>query len=185
MRASLLTDPSPPERFPELSFVAALALHDAVGGRIPGLAARARAEMAQRSPDRPQQVRRHPGRGRGHDASRSASASIACIIRPAPIFRRPISPPPAFAPRRKACSRRSPPRWWPASRNGTAARALPRSAPTGSRAPRARQADPRQVGRRRGCRPVRSHRRDRPLGSPPADGTMQTVAAGDVFMTAR
>ena len=36
----LLTDPAPPERFPELSFVAALALHDAVGGRIPGLAAR-------------------------------------------------------------------------------------------------------------------------------------------------
>ena len=36
----LLTDPAPPERFPELSFVAALALHDAVGGRIPGLANR-------------------------------------------------------------------------------------------------------------------------------------------------
>jgi BirA family biotin operon repressor/biotin-[acetyl-CoA-carboxylase] ligase len=36
----LLTDPSPPERFPELSFVAALALHDAITGRIPGLAGR-------------------------------------------------------------------------------------------------------------------------------------------------
>ena len=36
----LLTDPSPPERYPALSFVAALALHDAVAGRIPGLAAR-------------------------------------------------------------------------------------------------------------------------------------------------
>jgi BirA family biotin operon repressor/biotin-[acetyl-CoA-carboxylase] ligase len=36
----LLSDPSPPERFPELSFVAALALHDAIGGRIPGLASR-------------------------------------------------------------------------------------------------------------------------------------------------
>jgi BirA family biotin operon repressor/biotin-[acetyl-CoA-carboxylase] ligase len=36
----LLTDPSPPERAAELSFVAALALHDAIGGRIPGLAAR-------------------------------------------------------------------------------------------------------------------------------------------------
>ena len=36
----LLTDPSPPDRFPELSFVAALALHDAVTGRIPGLAGR-------------------------------------------------------------------------------------------------------------------------------------------------
>src|SRR5712692_3600029 len=36
----LLTDPAPPEHWPELSFVAALALHDAVGGRIPGLAAR-------------------------------------------------------------------------------------------------------------------------------------------------
>src|SRR4051812_49540332 len=36
----LLTDPAPPERFPELSLVAALAVHDAVGGPIPGLAAR-------------------------------------------------------------------------------------------------------------------------------------------------
>jgi BirA family biotin operon repressor/biotin-[acetyl-CoA-carboxylase] ligase len=36
----LLTDPAPPERCPELSFVAALALHDAIGGRIPGLASR-------------------------------------------------------------------------------------------------------------------------------------------------
>ena len=36
----LLSDPSPPDRFPELSFVAALALHDAVTARIPGLAGR-------------------------------------------------------------------------------------------------------------------------------------------------
>jgi BirA family biotin operon repressor/biotin-[acetyl-CoA-carboxylase] ligase len=36
----LLTDPAPAQRFPELSLVAALALHDAVGGRIPGLAGR-------------------------------------------------------------------------------------------------------------------------------------------------
>jgi BirA family biotin operon repressor/biotin-[acetyl-CoA-carboxylase] ligase len=36
----LLTDPSPPERAAELSFVAALALHDAISGRVPGLAAR-------------------------------------------------------------------------------------------------------------------------------------------------
>jgi BirA family biotin operon repressor/biotin-[acetyl-CoA-carboxylase] ligase len=36
----LLSDPAPPERFPELSLVAALAVHDAVGGRVPGLAAR-------------------------------------------------------------------------------------------------------------------------------------------------
>jgi BirA family biotin operon repressor/biotin-[acetyl-CoA-carboxylase] ligase len=34
----LLADPSTPDRFPELSFVAALALHDAVTARIPGLA---------------------------------------------------------------------------------------------------------------------------------------------------
>lgn len=33
----ILTDPAPPERFPDLSFVAALALHDAISGRIPGL----------------------------------------------------------------------------------------------------------------------------------------------------
>ncbi|MBX9827061.1 MAG: biotin--[acetyl-CoA-carboxylase] ligase [Xanthobacteraceae bacterium] len=36
----LLADPSPPEHFPELSFVAALALHDAVTARVPGLAGR-------------------------------------------------------------------------------------------------------------------------------------------------
>jgi len=36
----LLADPSPPEHYPELSFVAALALHDAVTARIPGLAGR-------------------------------------------------------------------------------------------------------------------------------------------------
>jgi BirA family transcriptional regulator, biotin operon repressor / biotin---[acetyl-CoA-carboxylase] ligase len=36
----LLADPSPPDRFPELSFVAALALHDAVTARVPGLATR-------------------------------------------------------------------------------------------------------------------------------------------------
>jgi BirA family biotin operon repressor/biotin-[acetyl-CoA-carboxylase] ligase len=41
LHASLvLTDPSPPDRRAELSFVAALALHDALGARIPGLAAR-------------------------------------------------------------------------------------------------------------------------------------------------
>jgi BirA family biotin operon repressor/biotin-[acetyl-CoA-carboxylase] ligase len=36
----VLTDPAPPDRRAELSFVAALALHDAVGARIPGLASR-------------------------------------------------------------------------------------------------------------------------------------------------
>jgi BirA family biotin operon repressor/biotin-[acetyl-CoA-carboxylase] ligase len=36
----VLTDPAPPEHLPELSLVAALAVHDAVTGRIPGLAAR-------------------------------------------------------------------------------------------------------------------------------------------------
>jgi BirA family biotin operon repressor/biotin-[acetyl-CoA-carboxylase] ligase len=36
----LLADPSTPDRFPELSFVVALALHDAVTARIPGLAGR-------------------------------------------------------------------------------------------------------------------------------------------------
>lgn len=36
----MLTDPAPAAHFAELSFVAALALHDAVAGRIPGLASR-------------------------------------------------------------------------------------------------------------------------------------------------
>ena len=38
----LLTEPAPPDRYPELSFVAALALHDAVTARIAGLASRVR-----------------------------------------------------------------------------------------------------------------------------------------------
>jgi BirA family biotin operon repressor/biotin-[acetyl-CoA-carboxylase] ligase len=36
----LLTDAAPPERTAELSFVAALAVHDAIAGRIPGLGQR-------------------------------------------------------------------------------------------------------------------------------------------------
>jgi BirA family transcriptional regulator, biotin operon repressor / biotin---[acetyl-CoA-carboxylase] ligase len=36
----LLTDPSPPQHSAELSFVAGLALHDAIAGRIPGLSTR-------------------------------------------------------------------------------------------------------------------------------------------------
>jgi BirA family biotin operon repressor/biotin-[acetyl-CoA-carboxylase] ligase len=36
----LLTDPSPPQHSAELSFVAGLALYDAIAGRIPGLSAR-------------------------------------------------------------------------------------------------------------------------------------------------
>jgi len=36
----VVTDPSPPERFSDLSFVAALALYDALSGRVPGLSAR-------------------------------------------------------------------------------------------------------------------------------------------------
>ena len=36
----LLTDAAPPERAAELSFVASLAVHDAISGRIPGLASR-------------------------------------------------------------------------------------------------------------------------------------------------
>lgn len=36
----VLTDPSPPDRRAELSFVAALALHDAIGARIPGVSSR-------------------------------------------------------------------------------------------------------------------------------------------------
>jgi BirA family biotin operon repressor/biotin-[acetyl-CoA-carboxylase] ligase len=36
----LLTDPAPAEHWPELSLVSALAVHDAITGRIPGLASR-------------------------------------------------------------------------------------------------------------------------------------------------
>ena len=43
----LLSDPSPPDRFPELSFVAALALHDAVTAPHSGARRPRGAEMAQ------------------------------------------------------------------------------------------------------------------------------------------
>jgi BirA family biotin operon repressor/biotin-[acetyl-CoA-carboxylase] ligase len=36
----MLSDPAPHDRYPELSFVAALAVHDAITGRIPGLSRR-------------------------------------------------------------------------------------------------------------------------------------------------
>ena len=63
----------------------------------------ARAEMAERSAARRQEVRRHPDRRReARRPSPSASGSIACIIRSARPFRPPISPRRACAPRRTA-----------------------------------------------------------------------------------
>ena len=44
----LLTDPAPAEHWPELAFVAALAIHDAVAEVAPGIAAAARDQVAER-----------------------------------------------------------------------------------------------------------------------------------------
>ena len=106
----LLTDPAPPERFPELSFVAALALHDAIGGRIPGLAAR----LVLKWPN-DLLIDRNKFAGiliEGEGAAVAIGIGVNCVHHPDRHrdFRRPISPPPASAPRRKACSRRCPAR---------------------------------------------------------------------------
>ena len=60
----LLTEPSPPELAPQLSFVAALALHDAIAECAPQLGPTAEAEMAERSAARAGQACRHPDRRR-------------------------------------------------------------------------------------------------------------------------
>ena len=55
-------------------------------GRMPGLASRLRAEMAERPPDRPHKFAGILIEGEGAAPSRSASASTACTIRTAPII---------------------------------------------------------------------------------------------------
>ena len=85
----LLTEPSPPALAPQLSFVAALALHDAVAPMRAAARAAAQGQMAERSAAGRRQARRHPDRRRERAAlsrSPSASASIAPAIRPTPHF---------------------------------------------------------------------------------------------------
>ena len=59
----LLTDAAPPAHLPELCFVVALAVRDAVVEVAPELAREAEAQMAERSAARRREVRRHPDRG--------------------------------------------------------------------------------------------------------------------------
>ena len=134
----LLTDPSPPDAPPELSFVAALAVHDAVAGRIPGLPAR----LALKWPnDLLIDGCKFAGiliEGEGAAVVDRHRRQLRASSGRHRLSRRPTSPPPACAPRRESLFARAVGRdGRRGSRNGTAARALPRSAPTGSRAPRA------------------------------------------------
>ena len=142
----LLTDPAPPAHLPELCFVAALAMHDAVaelrrrgwrrgstlkwpndllldGAKFAGILIEGGEAALRRSP--------------------SASASIARTIRTDTDLsgdRSCGAPAPRSAPE-TLFARAVAPRCWRGSRNGTAARALPPSAPTGSRAPPASASD--------------------------------------------
>ena len=186
----LLTDPAPPEHWPELSFVAALAVHDAVVEVAPDLKPRLAIKWPNDLLLAGREVRRHPDRRREPGrpgASRSASASIARAIPPASDYPATdlaaagaaVSPAALFAALSVKMLGRS--------RNGTAGEGfstiradwLARAAGLGEDV-RVRLADRELIGRfethRRGRRPGAAlARRQRPRPSRPA---MSFIAAG-------
>ena len=171
----------------QLSFVAALAVHDAVAD----VRARCAARLALKWPNdllfdgakfagiliegegaaRPLAVAVGIGVNCGHHPERRR------------LSRRPISPPRALRVAGDAVRALCRAGWRDGSRIGTVGRALPRSAPTGSRAPpvSASRSRVRLAGRRSG-RPFRDARRARAAwccGSRTA--RRETITAGDVF----
>ena len=80
---------SPIRRRPSIgrssSFVAALAIHDAVAEVAPAITPAPRDQMAERSPARRREVRRHPDRGRGRRTAGAVAVGIGvnCASHPA------------------------------------------------------------------------------------------------------
>ena len=137
----LLTDAAPAAHLPELCFVVALARARCGRARsAPQLAPAAQAQMAERSAARRREVRRHPDRGGERRAAVTASAVGHRRELRAPSRRTRLSGDQSCGARRRGGAGRPVAalcraRWWRASRNGIAARALPPSAPNGSRMP--------------------------------------------------
>ena len=139
LRALLLTDPAPPEHWPELAFVAALAIHDAVAEVAPALRPQLFDQMAERSSARRQEVRRHPDRRRGLRAGRRCRGGWhrRQLRQPSGRHRLSRHRSRGGGSRRsqpKRCSRRCRPKCSGVWRNGTRASISRPSAPTGSRA---------------------------------------------------
>ena len=161
----LLVDPAPLAQVAQVSFVAALALHDALVETAPALSAAPDAEMAERRARRRVQARRHPDRRGGiapaprrhrHRRQLPPSSRRDRIPRHQPGGRsvRPSRPP--------TCSRRCPGTWLPGCGNGTGDAASRRSGTAGWRVP---------------SRPVRRCGRGCPTGSSPAVSKRSTRMA--------
>lgn len=181
----LLTDPAPPQRCPELSFVAALALHDAIGGRTPGLAGR----LVLKWPN-DLLIDRHKFAGiliEGEGAAVAVGIGVNCVHHPdgtdtpatdlaaAGVRATPDS---LFGPLSAAMTARL--AQWNRGAGFAAIRAdwLARAAGIG-RPIRVKSGDGELAGAFEGIDETGR------LVLRAADGTMQTVAAGDVFLAAR
>ena len=140
-------------------------VHDAVAECAPQLGPALDAEMAERSAARRREARRHPDRRRERAGVRRRDRhrrQLRAVIRPTRRIRRPILRPPARRSTPERCSARLPPRCSARLAQWDARRGLRRaSAPTGSRAPPARRADPGAAAGARTCRPLRGARRRR------------------------
>ncbi len=182
----LLTDPAPPEHWPELSFVAALAVHDAVVELAPGLKPR----LAIKWPnDLLLSGEKFAGiliEGEGgHDGAVAVGIGVNCASHPADtdhpatdLAAAGAQVSPAGAVRRALGQDARAP-----GAMERAARALPPCAPIGSPAPpvvgediRVRLADREVSGRFEALDEAGS------LVLRRADGKRETIAAGDVFI---
>ena len=185
----LLTDPAPPER------AAAAVLRGGARGRMtrssrlaPALAAAARIQMAERRAARRRQARRHPDRGGGNAAADGRGRHRRQL--PASPGGDRLSGDRSGGGRRRrrrprSCSRRCRAPWCVRLREWGAGFASIRTAwlRAGRRARRRHAAGP--ARRARLHRPVRDARRSRPPGAAAGrTGTLETIAAGEVFPVA-